>query len=263
MDEVLVRQLSSLFQAIKIIYCAPDDMQLVNGSPRLRRQYFDLAISQIFPDYVSALREYLHIVEQRNILLKANPDKVQKQSWDIRFAEACIIVYSYRQRYLQLLNPELKSMYCSSHEFLFSIAYLHAFKADNHDHPTRDSLLSYLCKIDSKERHYQRSMIGAHVDDYEMKMDNMSLKLYGSQGQKRSSVVNLKLAQAKLIDKITKIRPILLLDDIFAEMDTDHALRIREATDRNSQIIIASPKSDIHNIWPHLPLQSMGTGGCA
>ena len=107
LDGIPIRQLSKLFDVVKVIYCAPDDLLLVNGSPRFRRQYFDLAISQLYPQYISVLRQYLHLVEQRNAMLKRSYQKAEKRSWDGSYAESLHEVWAYRKRYLELINTAL------------------------------------------------------------------------------------------------------------------------------------------------------------
>ncbi|MBM4403887.1 MAG: DNA replication/repair protein RecF, partial [Candidatus Cloacimonetes bacterium] len=102
-----IRQLSHLFQTVKVTYLSPDDIIIINGSPRYRRQFFDLAMAQLFPEYIALYREYLHILLQRNALLKRDFTEAEKESWDTRYIAAMIKVMIYRHRYLQLLNDEL------------------------------------------------------------------------------------------------------------------------------------------------------------
>ncbi len=260
LDNSSVKQLSSLFDSVKIIYCAPDDLLLVNGSPRWRRQYFDLAISQLFPEYIIVLRNYLHIVEQRNALLKKNFNKTEKEIWDTRFVEAYMEVLSYRNKYLKLLNQRWKDG-TSPIDCTTQILYLYSFKRDPKE-LNAERFTTILQKLEDREKHYQRSLIGAHVDDYEFVMDGRNLKIYGSQGQKRTNVIYLKLIQAHLIEEVTAIKPILLFDDIFAELDLNHATGIRNAVDSNYQVLVASPRDDIRSIWKNMPVQYLGDQKC-
>lgn len=249
LDGVLSRQLSSLVSMVKVVYSAPEDIQLVNGSPRLRRQYFDIAISQLFPEYLSVLRSYLHIVDQRNALLKQDFTSAQKSGWDHRFAIALCEVYAFRKRYLQLLNNAIGESYANiSDSFLeLKVEYRpllkDAFAMD------AEQVLAAIEELRQREKTWQRTLLGSHLDDYSFRFGEHSLRAFGSGGQKRMAVIILKLVQAAMICEHTRIHPILLFDDIFAELDQTHSQRIAELCSNRFQSIIASPKADIQEIF--------------
>jgi DNA replication and repair protein RecF len=257
LDSVPIRHLSDLFNSVKVIYCAPEDLQLINGSPRVRRQYFDMAISQLYPEYISILRNYLHIVEQRNSLLKTQYLASEKRSWDLRFIEACMEVVKYREKYLKLLNEYFQKDYLhfSSKVFNTGIRYLSANKAMVEHSVNAEGYLSLLQSLEAREKLYQRSLVGAHIDDYEFVLDDNTLRIYGSQGQKRIVVILLKLIQATLVEQVTGIKPILLFDDIFAELDIENTTNIHRFIDKRYQVLIASPNASITEIWDSIPTQ--------
>ncbi|MCK9332200.1 MAG: DNA replication and repair protein RecF [Candidatus Cloacimonetes bacterium] len=251
-------QLSSLFSVIKVIYCAPDDIGLINGSPRIRRQYFDLAISQIFPQYIAVLRDYLHVVEQRNQLLKKEFSLEEKKSWDIKFAESLCALYPYRKRYLDMLNRQFTASYqeispkTKNLKLSYSPVLHNAFELE------LDDILMQLQQYESREKIWQRCLVGAHLDDYGFSMERFGMRAYSSQGQKRIAVILLKLIQAKLIESNTNISPILLFDDVFAELDYSHGEKIQELCKENYQIFIASPKEDVRQIFGKMPIIRLG-----
>ncbi len=252
------RQLSRIFESVKVIYAAPEDMNLVGGSPRCRRQYFDLAISQIYPPYISTLRNYLHVVEQRNSLLKRPYQPEEKLSWDLRFSTLLLELMDYRKRYLELINQALMKEYPSISEQVkdIRIAYL---TQHHEEYPaTAEELMQMLAGLETREKYYQRSLVGAHIDDYEFRLNGYNLKTYGSQGQKRITVIILKLIQAALIENLTGIKPILLFDDVFAELDREHAHRIAQYVDYRYQIFIASPREDVSEDWTGLQRLELG-----
>lgn len=249
LDELPIRQLSRLFDVVKVIYCAPEDLLLVSGSPRSRRQYFDLAIAQLYPQYIPVLREYLHIVEQRNAMLKRSFQKEEKRSWDIRFAERLKEVWGYRHRYLDQVNSAFEGQFTDifPQAAAIHINYQPSLKLALES--SVEDILHHLQELDAREKLWQRSLVGAHLDDYEFKFRGRAMKLFASQGQRRIAVIILKLIQARLIESVTGIKPILLFDDIFAELDAYHAISIRDCIDSRYQVFIASPKEDIRNIW--------------
>lgn len=247
-----VKQLSRIFENVKVIYAAPEDLNLVGGYPRFRRQYFDLAISQIYPSYISTLREYLHVVEQRNNLFKSPYAPEVKLAWDSKFCALLLEVLDFRKRYLELINRAFAEQYRAISDQVrdIKVAYL-----PYHHEPypaSSDRLLETLAGLEEREKRYQRSLAGAHIDDYEFHLQGHNLKTFGSQGQKRITVIILKLIQATLIQELTGIRPILLFDDVFAELDIKHAQSIAEYVDYRYQIFIASPREDIAREWPGL-----------
>jgi len=254
LDEMPIRQLSKLFDLVKVIYCAPEDLMLVGGSPRFRRQYFDLAVSQLYPAYIAVLRNYLHIVEQRNAMLKRSYNKTEKSSWDSRFANALSEVWQYRRRYLDLVNKAFATMFSSIFPTAsgLQVDYLSTFKFALDS--SEDTIISHLQELEPREKLWQRSLAGAHLDDYEFRYADKRMRSFASQGQKRIAVIILKLIQASLIESITNIKPVLLFDDIFAELDSFHAQRIRDSIDSRYQVFIASPKDDVKSIWHGYPV---------
>lgn len=247
-----LRALSTLFEYIKIIYLAPEDLSLINGSPRQRRQFIDLAISQLFPAYIDVLRGYLHLVSQRNALLKTKCDPEQKRIWDLSFIKANNEVLGYRMQYLQLLNQQFEQNPGIVHSVEQNprFSYLAQLK-DFHKMDEAEQLIQ-LNKIEAREQLWQRSLVGAHLDDYEIVLEGKPMKLYASQGQKRMAAIALKLAHAALLEKHTAIKPILLFDDIFAELDATHSLMVKSLVGEGLQVFVASPRPDVVDIWPQL-----------
>lgn len=241
-------RLSELFSLVKVIYSAPEDILLINGGPSLRRQYFDLAIAQLFPDYLEKLRNYLQAVDQRNKLLKTEFDPQEKRAWDKRFIATLLELYPYREKYLNLVNDVLKKSLekeGSSPDFTLSYDPVQKEAFGRDEQGWESSLKS----VQSSEIKWQRSMIGAHLDDYLFEMQSNNMRSFASQGQKRMAVIRLKAAQAQLIETHTGIKPILLFDDIFAELDERHSHQVRSLIDPNHQIFIASPNKDIEKIF--------------
>ena len=256
-NKLPVRQLSSIYECVKVIYSAPEDMNLVGGSPRFRRQHFDMAISQIFPAYISILRGYLHVVEQRNNLLKGAFEAAEKRSWDLRFVELLLEVVSYRRKFLELLNQAFAEQYPRISEQVRDIRLRYLCQLREDYPPDAEGVHKILGEWADRERRYQRTLVGPHLDDYEFLLAGHNLKSFGSQGQKRITVIVLKLIQAALIERLTNVKPILLFDDVFAELDVLHTHRISEYVDHRYQIFIASPREDVLLEWKGLERLSL------
>ncbi|HOH78399.1 MAG TPA: DNA replication and repair protein RecF, partial [Candidatus Cloacimonadota bacterium] len=124
-----------------------------------------------------------------------------------------------------------------------------------------DAQMGMLLKLESREKQWQRNLVGAHLDDYDIGLEGRPMKVYASQGQKRMAVIALKLTQANLVQKVTGVKPLLLFDDIFAELDAFHSGKVRELTDTRDQIFVASPRPDVARNWPGLEaLKGFGEG---
>ena len=251
-DDNPLNKLSRLYECVKVVYCAPEDVILVGGNPRFRRQYFDLAVAQLFPAYISLLRNYLHVVEQRNNLLKTTFLPQEKRSWDLRLAETLLEVVSYRSRYLRLLNGALAEQYPVVSEQVRQIQVSYLTQQHETYPQTAEGLLDLFRNWIEREKRQQRTLLGAHLDDYEFLLDGHRLRIFGSQGQKRVVVIVLKLIQAQLIEQLTGIKPILLFDDVFAELDPLHTSRIRSCIQRRYQVLVASPREEVRQDWQDL-----------
>lgn len=254
-NSVPIRQLSQIYEYVKVIYCSPEDIFLVNGSPRKRRMYFDMAIAQLNPTYIVQLRQYLHIVEQRNILLKDTSNLKQKKHWDELFIQSAIPVIGLRLEYISRLNSKIKKTYQGTLEEadILDIKYLPTINTladDSVITKYRDELT----RLESKEWQYQRTLIGPHLDDYDILFEQRLIKDIGSQGQKRTVTLLMKIAQLELINDEIGEYPILLLDDIFAELDKNHTQLFMQILKNHEQVFIASPNDITAQFWSDLPV---------
>jgi DNA replication and repair protein RecF len=261
LDGTPLKMLSTLFEYIKVIYLAPEDLSLISGSPRKRRQFFDLAISQLFPAYIGVLRGFLQVVAQRNALLKTQYDPQQKRIWDSGLIKANNEVLSYRLHYLELLNQQFEQMPNIIHSVEQNPCFSYQAQLKDFQDLSEAEQLAHLQKLEQREQLWQRSLVGAHLDDYEVSLDGKSMKDYASQGQKRMAAIALKLAHASLLQNHTSIKPILLFDDIFAELDAQHSMMVKSLVNNGLQVFVASPKPDVAEIWPELTqLAGFGRG---
>ena len=195
------------------------------------------------------------MVQQRNAMLKRNYSSKELSSWNLAFATSLAEVWKYRNRYLQQINSALKEAFKDifPESADITIGYLSSLKLPL-ESPVED-IIKQLAALEEREKMLQRSIVGAHLDDYEFKLQEHRMRIYASQGQKRIAVIILKLLQAHLIEKITSIKPILLFDDIFAELDTYNSQQIRNCINNHYQVFISSPKEDIRNIWQDYPIK--------
>ncbi len=253
-----IRNLSCLYSYLKAIYCSPDDVYLINGNPRRRRQHFDLAIAQLRPPYITQLRHYIHITEQRNTLLKNPINTAQKKHWDILFLKAMHPVIEARFEYLQLINGILQEKYGDvlTEANQIRISYLPNLNIS----ADTEANMAELHAIANREWQYQRTLCGPHLDDYSFILRGHHLKEIGSQGQKRTVTMLLKIGHLELVKNMIGEYPILLLDDVFAELDETHIVQLMQVLSSHEQIFVASPRELTGRFWPELPVVNLEAG---
>ncbi|MEA1873550.1 MAG: DNA replication/repair protein RecF [Bacteroidota bacterium] len=212
---------------LPLVFITPSDTDMIKLGSDLRRKYLDGVISQYDKTYLKQLLKYNRALEQRNALLKSiNPNNPYDEDalliWDERLHHSASYIYQERQKTVDALLPIFNDYYSkiSGHREHLSVRY----KSKLHDKPMKDLL------VDSRKRDLmlQYTGVGIHRDDLDFELNGYPLKRTGSQGQEKSLIIALKLAQFEFIYKTTDVRPILLLDDIFDKLD---ALRIKQLVD--------------------------------
>ncbi|MBQ7668233.1 MAG: DNA replication/repair protein RecF [Clostridia bacterium] len=237
---VKIEKLSDLFGNILIVFFSPDDIDIVKGEPALRRKYFDMLISNIKPSYMYLLQEYYKIIEQRNSFLKLRKnDTLELDVWDEKLAELNIKISKQREEVVSKINP------------IFSV-YMDEFSEQK-----EKAQISYKTQLTDedpliklKERRsidFERgnTSFGIHRDDYKFKINELDVNTFGSQGQIKSSVLSLKLAQKDLIEEILSEKPVLLLDDVMSELDETRRKYILEKIKECQVIITCTDFDDI------------------
>jgi DNA replication and repair protein RecF len=200
-----------------VVLIAPDDTELVKEGSEERRKFFDSILSQLNKKYLEQLILYTNALKQRNGLLKlfnesGTVDEIALESYDRILVESGKFISATRANFLKEFLPVFQSYY----SFLVEdepVAILYKSELNRTDYQkgldanrTRDLLL-------------QRTNFGIHRDDYQFQLGGGDLKRLGSQGQQKSFIIALKLAQFKITSSYKKIKPILLLDDIFDKLD--------------------------------------------
>jgi DNA replication and repair protein RecF len=215
---VLYDQVADHIGKYAAVMIAPDDIELINDGSELRRKWMDSILGQTDRQYLERLVHYQRILAQRNAWLKLytiNPtaDSAQLEYYDRELAENGTYIFQQREKLIGNFLPLLESFYrlLSGGKETISMQYV----TDLHQKPLSEWLAAGL-QADMK---MQRTLRGVHRDDWDFILDEQELKSFGSQGQKKSYLFALKLAQFSYINKKLGITPILLLDDIFEKLD--------------------------------------------
>ena len=219
LNEKPLKSVSHLAGKFNAIIFSPADLRLLSDGPKVRRKFLDTAICQLYPTYIEILRGYTKAVTQRNSLLRdfKNNSSVLPllDVFENEIAQNGEKIIKYRLRYIEILKefiPEIYNGISNGRENL-EIEYVSSLKEEN----LRESL-----KNSRKEDMFTyKTSVGPHRDDLEFKINGISAKNFGSQGQKRSVALSLKLAEAKILNKNTGEYPVCLLDDIMSELDPE------------------------------------------
>jgi DNA replication and repair protein RecF len=241
-NNAALQRLTELFGFFKTVYFSPADLEIVSGSPAVRRLFLDQAIAQYNPKYLEYLKNYRHILKQRNALLKSEFDSQEKKTWDDQFISAASMVYSLRFIYLDEFVPLLKEQY---HTFIsncesVNLGYQFSFPHKNAEF-CEEQFASQLKKYEFQEKMAQRTLLGPHLDDLNLFVNDLSARSFASQGQARSLVIIIRLVQALLISRNSCDLPLLMFDDVLSDLDQNRSKSILNLLQKDHQIIIATP----------------------
>lgn len=217
------KRLSEHIGLIPVVLVSPSDTALIAGGSEERRRFLDIVISQMDRPYLDALARYNKALQQRNTLLKADPpcDVELLALWEEQMAKEGEFIYARRDEYITKFIPIFQRYYdliANRHENV-TLAYV--------SHCQRGPLLEVIQRDRNKDLAVGYSLHGIHRDDLEMMIDGYPIRREGSQGQNKTMLIALKLAQYEFLHQANPAtQPILLLDDIFDRLDAQRVERI-------------------------------------
>ncbi len=217
-NEVAYEKVTDHIGAYSAVMIAPDDTELINGTSELRRRWADSILGQTDRAYLERLMHYQRLLMQRNAWLKIQAQKPATDNTELEYYNTEMAAdgdYIYRQRkaFLGEFVPLLDNFY---HRLSGGREPINAtYTSDLAQKPLKE-WLEYNLQHDLR---YQRTLRGIHKDDWDFAVNNLQLKQFGSQGQKKSFLFAMKLAQYTYLSKALGHKPVLLLDDIFEKLD--------------------------------------------
>lgn len=235
-------KLSDHIGCLPLVMVSPSDSDLITGGSDERRKFMDVVLSQFDKEYLHALIRYNKALQQRNALLKSDmqADESLYELWEEQLAYEGQIIFAKRKVFVEQFIPTFQYYYnfiCQSNETV-ELKYESQLEEGNQvdllkQKRERDKILGY-------------TTAGIHRDDLDMRMDNYSIKKVGSQGQNKTYVVAMKLAQFDFLKKAGATTPILLLDDIFDKLDSTRVEQIVKlvSEDNFGQIFITDTNRD-------------------
>jgi DNA replication and repair protein RecF len=227
-----------------VVMIAPDDTELVKEGSEERRKFFDSIISQLDKHYLETLIRYNFALKQRNSLLKMfaeskKLDALALETYDVVLIESGKLIFEKRKAFAEQFLPYFRQFY----NFIVSdeeVNLLYSSELKN------ISFQEGLAKNRDRDLLLQRTNFGIHRDDYLFNLNNGDLKRLGSQGQQKSFIIALKLAHFEVIKQHKKLKPILLLDDIFDKLDDFRIQKLLELIKKEEfgQLFITDARPD-------------------
>ena len=219
-----VKTLAEYLGLFRAVIFTPDHLHLVKGAPENRRHFLDLAICQSFPRYAASVHEYGRLLQQKNAMLRGeNPDKHLLEVYNERMAVSAAVITLNRFRYLENLEREAKEVQkeMSSGTELLELRYSSQIGAKEGQtaEELRDAYRTLFEARTEMEIRRGTALFGPQKDDFAVLINKKNARLFGSQGQQRSAVLALKLAEGELSKRLTGEYPVFLLDDILSELD--------------------------------------------
>lgn len=237
---------------MKVILFCPEDLNIIKGLPQERREYLDVQIEQfslIGSKYYSVLNEFNNILKKRNNILKNSLSgfTVDRAYLDILtkfLINKIVYIYKSRKKYVERLNDFIEDIY-------FKLTGYRGLKLNYKtdviiDDNLEDTLNNRFESNIDKELIVGSTLIGPQKDDLEFFLDNKEMKKFCSQGQQRMAVIALKMASIEILRKYDRVVPILLLDDVFSELDFEKRTNLFEYIYENVQTFITT--TDLSNL---------------
>ena len=244
-DNVKINKTSDLLGLLNVILFSPEDLNIIKNGPSERRRFFDNEISQIDRIYLSDLINYNKVLNNRNKLLRDiafdNSIKDILDVWDMQLVEYGKKIIKRRREFIDELKYYVKDKH-------FKISGGKEELIINYE-PSIDDMFFEDELINNREKDlkYAQTSVGPHRDDISFKIDGIDIRKFGSQGQKRCSALSLKLSEIDIVSNIIKDKPVLLLDDVLSELDSNRQKFLLESISDIQTIITCTGLDDFVN----------------
>ena len=245
-NEVPLKKLSELVGNINVVLFTPEDIEILRNEPARRRRFLNIMISQLRPKYIHIMAEYNRTLEQRNNYLKQikyeNKSKNNLEIWDEQLVSLGLKIYEYRKEFIEKINNKIKEIHLKTTQDKENIEV--KYKANINES-------NYLEKLkENQDIDIQKgyTSVGIHRDDFEIFINGKNISIYGSQGQQRSSIISLKLAEAEVVYDEIEEYPVILLDDFMSELDKKRVAGFIKNIKNNQVLITCTDKISLDNM---------------
>lgn len=241
---VKVNKIGELFGIFNVVMFSPEDLKVIKEAPNLRRKLLDMELSQINKKYYFNLVQYNKILNERNMLLKNNSfNEDMLEIYDYQLAVHADYIISKRLEYIDKVNFYGKDIHKDITTEKENIEFKYSCNVKLEDYKT-----NYLKKLkDNIKRDREKGItsVGPHRDDFNVFINDIDVKTFGSQGQQRTAILTMKFSSLKIIKEITGEYPVLLLDDVLSELDLNRKKYILSTINGIQTIITCTGIKDI------------------
>lgn len=240
-----LKKTSELLGILNVVLFSPEDLNIIKGGPVFRRSFLDMQICRLDSSYVFNLSNYNKIIEQRNKLLKdISVNSALKETlfiWDSQLQSYGSNIVKTRDSFIDEINLIIGDIHnkLTGGKEEIEIIYEPNVEADIIEQTLRDNY--------EKDIRSKMTSVGPHRDDFIIKVNGIDVRKYGSQGQQRTAALSMKLAEIEIIEKNTKEKPILLLDDVLSELDSKRRNMLLESIYDIQTIITCTGLDDFIN----------------
>ena len=247
---VIQKKISDIIGKLNVVVFKPEDIKIVTDAPSVRRKYIDYLISSISKGYLENITKYKKVLEERNNLLKEIKIKLKGNRvlekndedfldvYDKLLSKLNCEIYNERKRVIEKLNDYIYGIHLKLTENYINNEKLHIKYVSNVAEDI-EKMYTNLSKSRLNDINKGYTSLGIHRDDYIISINSLDVSIYGSQGQKKSSIISLKLSELKVIEEVIGEKPVLLLDDYMSELDERRRLKFLDIIE-DIQIIITT-----------------------
>ena len=247
---VIQKKISDIIGKLNVVVFKPEDIKIVTDAPSVRRKYIDYLISSISKGYLENITKYKKVLEERNNLLKEIKVKLKGNRvlekndedfldvYDKLLSKLNCEIYNERKRVIEKLNNYIYGIHLKLTENYINNEKLHIKYVSNVEEDIQ-KMYNDLIKSRLNDINKGYTSFGIHRDDYIISINSLDVSIYGSQGQKKSSIISLKLSELKVIEEVIREKPVLLLDDYMSELDERRRLKFLDIIE-DIQIIITT-----------------------
>lgn len=250
-DGEKITRLNDYLGKFPMLAITNEDLKLLRGTPENRRKDMDMFISSISPEYFEQLRRYHRAMTQRNALLKSDcRDNAMFDAFEDEMATSANVILQIRRVKLDELGKIATEKYAILASEGKDCAEINL--KPNCDVESSENFKELLRKNRNSDIEKRTTQRGVHRDDYKIAIDNSDAKLYASEGQQKSAVIAMRLAQFELAKNYLGTEPVMLCDDILGELDNSRRERFWECTNASTQIIATStelPQKSANRQW--------------
>ncbi len=246
-----INKVTEMIGSFKTVLFYPDDLKIIKEGPEQRRNFLNIAASQCYPAYIKVYTDYKKALENRNCILKNAKmglyfDKEELDSWSNTMSEYASLIFKYRKDYIEKLSVYAENIQREISDGKEGLSLLHKSGIDKDIIEKEEIKRKYFELLSSnieKELAAGVTLYGPHRDDIEIFINGEDTRSYASQGQQRSAVLSLKLAEGEVNRNICGEYPVYLLDDVLSELDEKRKKFVINGI-KEKQVIITSCEND-------------------